>query len=154
MGRDLVARSRELTAAINGLGREIAVRTKALAPALLALPGCGPLAAAQIVGETAGITRFRSRAAFANHTGTAPIPVSGRATPSATASTGVATVSSTPPFTGSRLPNSSTLDRAATTWQAGSLSATRSSRRSALFVVASAMRSSDGSALTRQVELP
>jgi transposase len=27
------------------------------------------------VGETAGVTRFRSRAAFARHNGTAPVPV-------------------------------------------------------------------------------
>ena len=45
------------------------------APGLLAIPGCGVLAAATIVGETAGATRFRSRHAFARFNGTAPIPV-------------------------------------------------------------------------------
>ncbi len=45
------------------------------APSLLGLAGCGPLTAAKLVGETAGLGRFRSRAAFAMHTGTAPIPV-------------------------------------------------------------------------------
>ncbi|BBZ02345.1 hypothetical protein MCHIJ_17820 [Mycolicibacterium chitae] len=33
------------------------------------------MTAAKIVGETAGITRFKNEAAFACHTGTAPIPV-------------------------------------------------------------------------------
>ena len=54
---------------------EIEGRIRPLAPTLLQLVGCGPLTAAEIVGETAGIGRFRSRAAFARHTGTAPIPV-------------------------------------------------------------------------------
>jgi transposase len=33
------------------------------------------LTAAKLVGETAGVGRFRSRAAFAMHNGTAPVPV-------------------------------------------------------------------------------
>ena len=40
-----------------------------VAPALLALKGCGALSAAKIVGETAGISRFKSRAAFARWNG-------------------------------------------------------------------------------------
>ena len=36
------------------------------------LSGCGPLTAAKLVGETAGVQRFRSRAAYASHNGTAP----------------------------------------------------------------------------------
>ncbi|WP_277750742.1 IS110 family transposase [Nonomuraea polychroma] len=39
------------------------------------IPGCGVLGAATIIGETAGVHRFRSKAAFARFTGTAPIPV-------------------------------------------------------------------------------
>ena len=39
------------------------------------LNGCGVLSAAVIVGESAGVHRFRSRAAFARFTGTAPVPV-------------------------------------------------------------------------------
>jgi transposase len=42
---------------------------------LLELCGCATLTAAKIVGETAGVERFRSRHAFARHNGTAPIPV-------------------------------------------------------------------------------
>ncbi|HEY8870240.1 MAG TPA: IS110 family transposase [Candidatus Limnocylindrales bacterium] len=75
ISRDLLARIRELTSAINDLEQEIRRRTAAIAPTLLALPECGHLTAAKLVGETSGIGRFRSRAAFANHNGTAPIPV-------------------------------------------------------------------------------
>ena len=46
-----------------------------MAPTLLALPGCGELTAAKLIGETAGVTRFKSEAAFARHSGVAPIPV-------------------------------------------------------------------------------
>ncbi len=37
--------------------------------------GCGAITAAKILGETAGIDRFRSKDAYARHTGTAPMPV-------------------------------------------------------------------------------
>jgi transposase len=73
--RDLVARIRELSTAIDALEREIRPGAASLAPSLLAMSGCGPLSSATIVGRTAGVTRFRSAAAFARHTGTAPIPV-------------------------------------------------------------------------------
>jgi transposase len=75
IARDLVTRIRELTTTINELEREIARLIDALAPSLLTLVGCGPLTAAKLVGETAGIGRFRSRAAFARHNGSAPLPV-------------------------------------------------------------------------------
>ncbi|WP_425550420.1 transposase [Actinopolymorpha pittospori] len=39
------------------------------------MPGCGVLTAAKIVGETAGVRRFRSKEAYARHNGTAPLPV-------------------------------------------------------------------------------
>jgi len=64
-----------LSQEIDALQAEIGVLVTALAPALLAIPGVGVLTAAKIVGETGGITRFRSPAAFARHNGTAPIPV-------------------------------------------------------------------------------
>jgi transposase len=75
IARELVTRCRELTVQVNALERELRVLVRAQAPALLAVPGCGVLGAAVIVGETAGARRFRSRAAFARFTGTAPIPV-------------------------------------------------------------------------------
>jgi transposase len=76
LARELTARCRELTLEIAELGREIAARVSRLAPSLLAICGCGPLTAAKILGETAGIERFRSADAYARHNGTAPLPVS------------------------------------------------------------------------------
>ena len=72
---ELVARIRELTTVIDRLEREIARLVADLAPTLLTLQGCGALTAAKLVGEVAGIGRFRSAAAFARHDGTAPVPV-------------------------------------------------------------------------------
>jgi transposase len=72
---ELVVRCRELTVRINELEREIGALVRELAPALLDIPGCGVLSAAVIVGETARVSRFRSRDAFARFTGTAPVPV-------------------------------------------------------------------------------
>ena len=46
-----------------------------LAPSLLEIPGCGVLSAAVIIGETAGVSRFRDKSAYARFTGTAPVPV-------------------------------------------------------------------------------
>jgi transposase len=39
------------------------------------MPGCGALTAAKIIGETAGVDRFKSRDAYARYNGTAPLPV-------------------------------------------------------------------------------
>jgi transposase len=75
IARELLDRIAELTRRVNQLERDIAGRVAPLAPTLLALHGCGALSAAKVVGETAGVRRFRSRAAFARHNGTAPIPV-------------------------------------------------------------------------------
>lgn len=72
---ELVDRCRELTRRANELEREIARRVADVAPSLLALPGCGALTAAKLLGESAGIDRFRDRHAFASANGTAPIPV-------------------------------------------------------------------------------
>jgi len=65
-----------LMARINALERELTELVRAQAPQLLALPGCGPLTAAKLLGETANPARFRSEAAFAMHAGVAPIPAS------------------------------------------------------------------------------
>ena len=73
--RDLLARITELTATIRALEHEIDGLVRTAAPLLLALPGCGALTAAKIIGESAGISRFRSKGAFARHNGTAPVPV-------------------------------------------------------------------------------
>lgn len=72
---DLVARLRALNADINALADEITDLVGELAPSLVGICGCGPLTAAKILGETAGITRFRSNDAYARHNGAAPLPV-------------------------------------------------------------------------------
>jgi transposase len=72
---DLVVRIRQLTLDINALGAELETRTEAAAPRLRQIHGIGPLASAKLIGEVAGIERFRSRHAFARHNGTAPTPV-------------------------------------------------------------------------------
>jgi transposase len=73
--RALLERCRELTGQVNALEAELKVLVGRLAPSLLALPGCGVLGAAMILGETAGVHRFRNKDAYARFTGTAPIPV-------------------------------------------------------------------------------
>ncbi len=73
---EILADIRELTGRINALEREITGLVGVQAPQLLALPGCGPLTAAKLVGETANPARFRSEACFAMHSGVAPIPAS------------------------------------------------------------------------------
>lgn len=75
LAREILARVVELSSAVRNLEREIEARIRPLAPNLLGLVGCGPLTAAKIVGETGGVDRFRSKAAFARHNGTAPVPV-------------------------------------------------------------------------------
>lgn len=75
LAREELADIIRLTEAINALAKRIGERVRAVAPALLALPGCGELTAAKLVGESAGVTRFKSEAAFARHAGVAPIPV-------------------------------------------------------------------------------
>ena len=75
IARELVERIRRATVRVNALERRIAKLVQPLAPNLLALLGCGALTAAKVVGETAGVERFRSKATFARHNGSAPIPV-------------------------------------------------------------------------------
>ena len=75
LARDERADITRLTEAINVFARRLGERIRPVAPALLALPGCGELTAAKLVGEAAGVNRFKSEAAFARHAGVAPIPV-------------------------------------------------------------------------------
>jgi transposase len=76
IARELVARCRELTRLADQLEREIETLVRREAPQLLALPGCGALTAAKLVGEIAGIERFRTDAQLAMHAGVAPLDVS------------------------------------------------------------------------------
>jgi len=73
--RSELARCRQLTIEIDELTTDITTIIDQLAPTLLAPVGCGPLTAAKILGETAGVARFRSANAFARHNGSAPLPV-------------------------------------------------------------------------------
>ncbi|OBH24442.1 IS110 family transposase [Mycobacterium sp. E1319] len=74
LARDEIDEIIAITPAIKALDKRIAVRVRAVAPSLLTLEGCGVLSAAKLVGETAGVTRFRSEAAYARHAGVTPIP--------------------------------------------------------------------------------
>jgi transposase len=72
---ELLERVRQLTIRINELERQIAALVTQLAPSLLELDGCAALGAAKLIGETAGVSRFKTPAQFAMHNGSAPIPV-------------------------------------------------------------------------------
>ena len=67
---------RELSRTIDTLEAEIAGLVDQAAPQLLAEPGFGPLTAAKLIGEIAGVQRFTSDAKLARAGGIAPIPVS------------------------------------------------------------------------------
>jgi transposase len=76
IAREQIALLRSLNRRIDQLRRELAELVAAHRPDLLAEQGCGALTAAILIGHTAGNERFRSEAAFALQTGTAPIPCS------------------------------------------------------------------------------
>jgi transposase len=63
-----------LTTEITALEKRLSQRADEIAPTLLDIDGCAQLTAAKIVGEAAGIERFKSENAFACHAGVAPIP--------------------------------------------------------------------------------
>jgi transposase len=67
---------RELTRVAKALERELTTLVRLLAPELLAIRGCAALTAAKLLGETGGVRRFRSEAAFAMHAGASPLEVS------------------------------------------------------------------------------
>lgn len=73
---ELVGRIGELSSRINELERDLDVRVRELAPALLEIPGCAALTAAKIVAETANAARFGTEARFAMHAGVAPLEAS------------------------------------------------------------------------------
>jgi transposase len=75
IARELLTSIADLTRRANELEREITALVREATPSLLALPGCGALSAAKVLGEAAGASRFKSKAAFARWNGTAPIPV-------------------------------------------------------------------------------
>jgi transposase len=75
LARDELSDVIDLTRRINDLEQRISGLVDQAAPTLLAMPGVGALTAAKLVGEAAGVRRFKSEAAFARHAGIAPIPV-------------------------------------------------------------------------------
>ena len=75
LAQELVGEIRRLSAQVRQLEKQLAKLISPLAPTLLGILGVNVVTAAKILGEVAGITRFRSAAAFAMHSGTAPIPV-------------------------------------------------------------------------------
>ena len=76
IARELVARCRSLTRAIDELNQELEQRAAAVAPALLELPGCGAITAAKLLAEIGPISRFKSDAQLARHSGVAPLEAS------------------------------------------------------------------------------
>ena len=76
IARELVARCRSLTRAIDELNQELEQRAATVAPALLELPGCGSITAAKLLAEIGPISRFKSDAQLARHSGVAPLEAS------------------------------------------------------------------------------
>lgn len=76
IARDELRRIRDINRRVKELDAEIERGVKASHPGLLEIPGCGPLTAAKIVSEVAGVGRFSSDAQLAMHAGVAPLPCS------------------------------------------------------------------------------
>jgi transposase len=76
IARELVNRCRSLTRAITELDQELEQRTATVAPALLELPGCGAVTAAKLLAEIGPISRFKTDAQLARHSGVAPLDAS------------------------------------------------------------------------------
>jgi transposase len=76
IARELVGRCRSLTRTILALDRELQAAAAETAPALLALPGCGAVSAAKLLGEIGPIERFDTDAQLARHAGVAPLEAS------------------------------------------------------------------------------
>ena len=76
IARELLGRCRSLTRTILALDRELQARTQEDRATLLALPGCGALSAAKLLGEIGPIERFDTDAQLARHAGVAPLEAS------------------------------------------------------------------------------
>lgn len=73
---DLIDGCRTLTVKIKKLEKQLSTLLATVAQPLIALPGCGEITAAVIVGEVAGVQRFRSPEALATYGGIAPLDAS------------------------------------------------------------------------------
>ncbi|MEO8968220.1 MAG: IS110 family transposase [Solirubrobacteraceae bacterium] len=76
VARALLRRITEIGREERELLAELTALLDSHAPQLLALPGCGTVTAAIIIGHTAGAQRFPTDGHFARHAGTAPVPAS------------------------------------------------------------------------------
>ena len=76
IARELVGLCRSLTRTILVLDRDLQQRANETAPVLLALPGCGAISAAKLLGEIGPIERFDTDAQLARHAGVAPLEAS------------------------------------------------------------------------------
>jgi transposase len=76
IARELVARCRGLSRAVDELNQELDQGAAAVAPALLELPGCGSITAAKLLAEIGPISRFKTDAQLARHSGVAPLEAS------------------------------------------------------------------------------
>jgi transposase len=76
IARELVNRCRSLSREITELDQELEQQAAAVAPALLELPGCGAVTAAKLLAEIGPISRFKSDAQLARHSGVAPLEAS------------------------------------------------------------------------------
>ena len=74
--RAQVRRLKQLAGEATTLERELLVLVRGLQPRLLRVPGVGPLTAAKLIAEIAGVERFRNPAKLARLAGIAPIPAS------------------------------------------------------------------------------
>jgi transposase len=76
LAMDLVSEVRQLDRRIAKAANDIQMAVSASDTTLTALHGLGALTAGKILGRVGDVSRFRSAAAFASYTGTAPIEVS------------------------------------------------------------------------------
>ena len=74
--RELLRRIRELTRRIAELAADLLRQVREHNPGLLELPGCGPITAAKILAEVAGVERFATQARLASYAGVAPLDAS------------------------------------------------------------------------------
>lgn len=74
LARDELTDIAAVTKQINALEKRITARVRAVDTSLLNIVGCAELTAAKLIGETAGVSRFRNEAAFARHAGVVPVP--------------------------------------------------------------------------------
>jgi transposase len=76
IARELVNRCRSLNRSIEELDQELERRAAVVAPGLLELPGCGAVTAAKLLAEIGPISRFKTDAQLARHSGVAPLDAS------------------------------------------------------------------------------